>query len=60
MKHLRQILTTLNYFLVKSELISSMEVKFASQKMGGKFYENSIKIYEILKKDWENFKVILH
>ncbi len=35
-EHLRKILKILDYFLVKFELISSVEVKEASKKMGKK------------------------
>ncbi len=41
MEHLRKILKTLDYFLIKFELISSIKVKQASKK---KFQENSRKI----------------
>ncbi len=49
MKHLRKILKTMDNFLVKFELISSIEVKQASKKIVGKFEKN----YKILKKQLE-------
>ncbi len=48
----------MDYFFLKFELISSMEVKKASKKIGEKLLENSIgitKFWKKLMKGWENF-----
>ncbi len=50
------IFKTLDYFLVKFELISSIEVKSAPKKTGGKFKENSRKIRKFRKKIGERLK----
>ncbi len=55
-EHLRKILKTLNYFLIKFKLILS-QVMF--QKIWRKFWENSGKITKFWKKSWWKVEEIL-
>ncbi len=58
-----KIPNTSDYFLVKFELILSIEDKYAFKKIGGKFWEISRKLRNSekkLEKNWENFYKILH
>ncbi len=57
MRHLRKILKTLDYFLVKFKLIPIIEVKYVSEKIG-KFLENLRKLRNSEKelvKGWKKF-----
>ncbi len=58
MEHLRKVLKTLDYFIVKFELISRIEVKWTSKKIGGKFWQNSKKITKSRKKNWRTVEKI--
>ncbi len=58
MDHLEKF-ETLHYFLVKIELISSIEVKWGSMKIGGKLKENLKKITKLRNKIDERLKKFL-
>ncbi len=59
MKRSRKILKPLDYFVVEFELISSIEVKEASTKIGGKLQNSEKKIRERLGKFLGNFTLLL-
>ncbi len=59
MEHLRKILILLDYFVVKFELISSIEVKLAFKKTGKKLQNFEKKIQERLGKFLGNFTLHL-
>ncbi len=54
-EHLRKILKTLEYFLVKFELISSIEVKLASKKMEENENWEKLRNSKKIGERWENF-----
>ncbi len=59
MEHLRKILKSLDYFVVRFELISSIEIKLAFKKVGEKLQNSekkkSRKISKILRKFYITF-----
>ncbi len=55
-KRLRNDLKTFDYFLVKFDLILRIEVKYASQKIGGEFLKNSRKIAKFGKEIGERLR----
>ncbi len=55
MQHLGKILKPLDYFVVKFELTSSIEVKWAFKKIGEKLQNSEKKIQERLRKFLGNF-----
>ncbi len=59
MEHLRKIIKALDFFLVKFELISGIELKKTSKEVGGKFKENSRKITKFWKKIGETLRKFL-
>ncbi len=59
-KHVRKVLTILDYFLVEFELISSTEVKSAYyKKMGGKFLKNLRKMTKFRRTIGEKLRKFL-
>ncbi len=56
MEHIRKILKTLDYFLVKFELISSIKVKEASKKIEEIKKKKSRKITNFQKKNGERLR----
>ncbi len=58
-EHRRKILNTMDYFLVKSELISSIKVQQVANEIGRRFLKNSRKITKFQKKIGERLRKFL-